>query len=269
MALTPPQSLGPYPANCTDASWKAAKTASIRDKWNTELGAALRAAQVAYNKVKAENLDLDVYTNARPGHRWDTYTDIDMAKTAAKQHYNVTAKPAIKALETARSKAATAGRNPVISSAARAKAKQIATDLKVRIDQLKSFKTTDYDRKRAELQRNLQFAYQQFNTSITSALNNADTFVANVRNNPTPAEFNTNVQAAARRITQNIGQVEKMKKNGLDLGKDERRATQLFNTLDPWANGRVTVAPTAGRAKVLAKIVEFNTHLNGVKAWWG
>ncbi len=268
MSVVPPIDLGPYPQNCTDASWKAAKTTSIRDKWNTELGAALRAAQVAYNKVKIENLTLNLYTNNRPGHHWEAALDVELMKTAAQQHYNVTAKPAIKALDSARSKAATAGRNPVISAAARAKARQIAIDLAARLAQLKSFKTDDYTRKKAEVTRNLLFAFQQFNGSITSALANADDFVTAVRNNPTAAQFNDNIGGAARRLTQNVGQVRKFEKNGHNLGKDVAVATRLFNTLDPWANDRVKVAANANRAKVLAKVIEFNTHVNAVKQWW-
>ena len=51
MAIPPPPIPGPYPVSCTEASWKAAKTTGIRDKWNTELSAALRAAKTAYDRI--------------------------------------------------------------------------------------------------------------------------------------------------------------------------------------------------------------------------
>jgi hypothetical protein len=87
----------PYPPALTDTAWKAAKTAGIRDKWNTELGAALRAAEVAYNKIKFEQL---VLQRLEVSHgKLDTLPDVQAAKTGAQLHYNVTVKPAIKALE--------------------------------------------------------------------------------------------------------------------------------------------------------------------------
>ena len=114
----------------------------------------------------------------------------------------------------------------------------------------------------------MQFAFHNFDASITAVLANADRFVKSVRKNPTAANFNNNIGGAARRITQNIGQVEKLRKNGHDLGKDHARATELFNTLDPWANGRMQVPANANSVKVLARLVEFNNHVNAVKAWW-
>src|SRR5947209_20579546 len=93
--------VSPYSPNSTDASWKAAKTAGIRDKWNTELGAALRAAKLAYDKIKFEQLDVGIYT-AKHG-QWRVAADVDVAKVGAQTHYQVVVKPAIKALETAKS----------------------------------------------------------------------------------------------------------------------------------------------------------------------
>jgi hypothetical protein len=54
MTVPQPPAVSPYSPNSTDASWKAAKTGAIRDKWNTELGTALRAAKLAYDKIKFE-----------------------------------------------------------------------------------------------------------------------------------------------------------------------------------------------------------------------
>lgn len=256
----------PYSPNSTDASWKAAKTASIRDKWNTELGASLRAAQLAYGKIKWDVLDVGRITQAHGQFR--IAADIDVAKTAAQAHYNVAVKPAIKALETAKSNARTAGLNPIISKPSSTKAKAIALDLTTRITQLKGINFTDFDTETARVLRLLQFTYQGFVPKMNTVLHAADQFVAAVRATPTPATFNDGVQDAARGITQMIGQVEKLYKNDMDLGKDHARATALFNTLNPWANHQVTVLATANRTKVLAKIIEFNGHVTAVKAWW-
>ena len=116
MAVPQPPAVSPYSPNSTEVSWKAAKTGALRDKWNTELGAALRAAKVAYDKIIFEQLDVALHVN-RHG-QWQVAADMDVAKIGAKKHYQVVVKPAIKALETAKSKADWAGRNLVISKAA-------------------------------------------------------------------------------------------------------------------------------------------------------
>jgi hypothetical protein len=58
MAIPNNPAPGAYPVSCTEASWKAAKTDGVRDKWNTELSAALRAAKTAYDRIDLEMIDL-------------------------------------------------------------------------------------------------------------------------------------------------------------------------------------------------------------------
>lgn len=257
----------PYPAAATDTSWKAAKTAAIRDKWNTELGAALRAAQVAYNKIKFEQLDL-AYYEAQHNTRHRMIVDVEMARTAAQQHYNVTVKPALKVLADAKSKADWAGRNLVITKAANTKAKQIAVELNRQIVQLKSFNLHDFDTRVADLRRNYQFAFDNFAAGMTRVLHDADQFILAVRAKPTVKVYNAGIEKAARDITQMIGQVDRLKKHGLDLHKDEHQATVLFDDMSPRADGHDFLPATAKRADVLLEAADFERQVNAVKVWW-
>src|SRR5262249_35802999 len=131
MTVPQPPVIGPYPASCTDASWKAAKTDGARDKWNTELGAALRAAKTAYDLIDFDELDLLHYRQHHGQHQ--TLAQIDQLKLGAQTHVTAVVKPAIKALTKARDNAKTAAINPVLSEQTRRKANAIAYDLGQRI----------------------------------------------------------------------------------------------------------------------------------------
>ena len=257
----------PYPNAVTDASWKAAKTAAIRDKWNTELGAALRAAQVAYNKVKFDQLDLQ--RSELHSGRLRITTDVKLARTNALNHYKITVKPAIKALETAKSKATVAGLNVVITAPARAKARQISQNLGTMLAVLKSFNTTDYDRRIREMTEHFQDTFDTFDAKMDSALRAARQFIVVVRRDRSVAYYNEHIGPSARGLTQLVGQVERMKKSGLDLGKDASRATALFDDLTPRANEEVKLRPNASRQRLLAEVGEFEDQVDDVDAWWG
>jgi hypothetical protein len=254
----------PFAPTSTEASWKAAKTAGIRDKWNTELSAALRAAKTAYDKIKFERLAVNLHVNQHG--QWAVAADVLVAKTAAQQHYNVVVKPAIKALETAKSKATWAGRNLVVTKQVNTKAKQIALDLGQRLTQLKGIRFDDYDQEKLRLERAFQFTYNGFGAAMTRVLNAAATFVTDVRNTPTADYFNTHVQDAARDVTQQVGNAEKLKKNGLDLGKPDPAALVL--PLEDWAQDRGKLPDNANRQAVLRTVRRFETYIEDIDDWW-
>src|SRR5262245_42836000 len=113
MAVPPPIGFTlPYNAHFNEAAWKAAKTDGLRDKWHTDVSAALRAAETAYNHIHWETVDLHMYEQA---HGKQTLAELAQRKAAAQQHITAVIKPAIKALENAKSKADTAALNPIIS----------------------------------------------------------------------------------------------------------------------------------------------------------
>jgi hypothetical protein len=151
MALKPARDLGPYPQNCTDESWKTAKTESARDKWRTNVGAALRAAETAYNKVNVAKLDMVIFTSQNPQQLWNSAEDVKIAYQIAREHDKAALVPARKALAAAIKSAKTTSANPIISAQSRAKAKQIVKDLTTRLAQLESFTTNDFRKVAAEL----------------------------------------------------------------------------------------------------------------------
>jgi len=265
MSVPNPNTIAPWSPNSTDASWKAAKTNKARDKWHTELGAALRAAQTAYDKIKFHQLDVALIMR-KTGQKFDIVTDVEVAKKGAILHHNNVVKPAIKALTVAHGKAVWAGRNIVITGTANTKAKQIAADLAPRLAQLKGIKFTDFDNEVARLKRNMQFTYDNYARSMVKVLSDARKFSRAVRRKPTPKVFNAAIQDAARGLTQMIGQAEKLKKNGHDLGKDNPQA--IFNGLNDWANGRDDLDDAADRQTVLLAVSRFELLTDQVDDWW-
>ena len=258
--------VSPYPPALTDASWKAVKTAGMRDKWNTELGAALRAAQTAYNLIHFERLDLADFEVNHPHLR--VIKDVELAKTGAKQHYLVVVKPAIKALETAKSKATVAKLNPIISAAARTKAGQMENFLGSLITDLKAINTNDYDARVRLLLQNFQQAKATFTTGMDNGISGARKFINKVRKTPTPAVYNGGILKAARDLTQQLGQVDRMQKSGFDLGKHGATAQELFNQLDPRANGHANLPLAANAAAVGQALDQFSDILDDVVEWW-
>ena len=121
----------PYDDHFTVAAWKAAKTNGLRDKWHTDLSAALIAAKTAYDHIQFLALDLKLY-QAQHG-KDQTLTELAQLKADAQHHVTNVVKPAIKALEKAKSTADTAAINPVISTAANNKAKAISRDMSRRL----------------------------------------------------------------------------------------------------------------------------------------
>jgi hypothetical protein len=193
-------------------------------------------------------------------------TDVQQARTAAQQHYTVTVKPALKVLQDAKSKADWAGRNLVITKAANTKAKQIAVELGRQVTQLKSFNLHDFDTRLQDLQRNYTFAFNNFAASINRVLDEADTFVHDVRQTPRAAVFNHEIQERARNITQLLGNVERLHKNGFDLGKPV--PAQELHNLERWAEGHDALADKAKRQAVLDAIGRFEDYVDDVKNWW-
>ena len=139
-------------------------------------------------------------------------------------------------------------------------------DLTTRLTQLKGITFDDFDTEKARLVNFFNVTYNQFGASMTTCITRADTLITTVRANPTPAQFNLLIEKAARGLTQNVGNAQKLKKNGLDLGKAD--PTAIVAGWEDWAQGRNQLPATASRTKVLATVFDFERKLNGVKAWW-
>src|SRR5258708_10503794 len=168
MAIPPPPIPGPYPISCTEASWKAAKTTGVRDKWNTELSAALRAAKTAYDRIDLQLIDLGIYRHHNGTGQ--TLAQLEKLKADAQQHTIALVKPAIKALEKAKSNAATAAINPVLSPQTRQKANAIAHDLGERVTQLKHIHYADYDQSLTLAKALLDHMFKVFDDDLSQKL---------------------------------------------------------------------------------------------------
>ncbi len=90
-------------------------------------------------------------------------------------------------------------------------------------------------------------------------------FVADVTRNPLPDTFNTGILKAARDINQKIGNVQKLKDEGLDIGRDE--PSNLFEVLRPWAGGQRKLPKTATRAEVLREVGAFKQAVQAAAKW--
>ncbi len=100
---------------------------------------------------------------------------------------------------------------------------------------------------------------------VESACGSALAFVAKVEANPTPAFFNSGIQKAARDITQNIGNIDKLKAKGFVLSKAQ--PTNLFKILTAWGNDGRQVPATATKEEVLRELNAFEQAVQGVEKW--
>jgi hypothetical protein len=105
-------------------------------------------------------------------------------------------------------------------------------------------------------------------TSAEGATHRAVAFIAKAKSTGTAAYFNSGVMTAARDITQQIGNIDKLKAKGYHFHHDQ--PTALFTTLKAWANdGRQVHVnnPTNEKAEVLHEITTFEQAVQGVDRW--
>ena len=141
-----------YPAAATEPVWKAAKTEKLRDKWNTELGTALVVAERNYKAIKPELIDVQ-RIKAKSKAEFASLADLEKARKKAVDHYDRIVRAAIASLENARSKAAAAGRNIIISKGSKAKAKEIAAALAEPLQVLKAIHLRDFDAEKERMEK--------------------------------------------------------------------------------------------------------------------
>jgi hypothetical protein len=106
---------------------------------------------------------------------------------------------------------------------------------------------------------------QNLMVTIEATCARALALVARVKANPTPDAFNTDIRKAARDITQQIGNIDKLKAKGHVIAKDQ--PTNLFKILAAWGDAGRQVPPTATRDEVLREVGAFEQAVKGVKKW--
>jgi hypothetical protein len=102
-----------------------------------------------------------------------------------------------------------------------------------------------------------------FTKNVPIVIGRAKTFIAAVRHDPRPATFNTGIRRAARDITQQIGNVEKLRGQGMDLGVTEPR--NLFAVLAAWGDAGRKVDDNADQAAVLRETGALEQAVLGVE----
>lgn len=104
--------------------------------------------------------------------------------------------------------------------------------------------------------------------SAEAASHRAVAFAVKAEHEGTAAYFNANVQKAARDMTQQIGNVDKLKAKGFHFQHDEPK--DLFNLLKAWGNDNRQVHPSSPqneKAEVLREINAFKQAAEGVERW--
>jgi hypothetical protein len=101
--------------------------------------------------------------------------------------------------------------------------------------------------------------------SVDAAVKRAVLFAKKVQATPTPAVFNAGIKDAARDITQNLGNVNKLRSLGYDFPAGD--PTNLFTVLTPWANNKRDQSPDADAKTVLRELGAFVQVVNGVALW--
>src|SRR6185312_25687 len=89
-------------------------------------------------------------------------------------------------------------------------------------------------------------------------------FAQKAKTTPTAAYFNANIQKAARDITQQIGNNDKLKAKGYHF--HHAQPTALFTVLKAWAHDGRVVHPTSAnneKAEVLSEISAFKQAVEG------
>lgn len=104
-----------------------------------------------------------------------------------------------------------------------------------------------------------------FIETTESAVHNAQAFIARAKAQPTAVYFNTGIVKAARDITQQIGNVDKLKAKGFHFRHEQ--PTNLFKVIKAWGNDGRTVPVTATPQEVLREINALEQAVAGVERW--
>ena len=111
----------------------------------------------------------------------------------------------------------------------------------------------------------LEYTAKTVVTSVTGAVARAKLFAAKVTSSKDPKVFNTGIATAARDITQNIGNVEKLRAKGYKFPDGD--PTNLFKVMTPWAQGQRLLQPTANEALLKREMGAFLQAVAGVEKW--
>jgi hypothetical protein len=261
-----------YPAEAKDAYWQKKK--SVLDKIAkasrvTGLGVALNAAEEKYNLI---NFDLlgEGSAKGKGGNpeQFNTPDEFDDAKRKAEQHLLRVVRPAREAMRLAATEADAIVKNEkkLFNATTVAAATAVAKALRARETLLKDIALNDFDTAKQKKALIAQRTLESMRNNLESALEFGDAFINRVKETPTPAVFNTDIEKASRRLYQQIGNVTKIKSQGANLQKDQ--PDKIVEKLKPWANDGERLPPNADRAAVLKALGKYEKYVLAIRAWW-
>jgi hypothetical protein len=261
-----------YPAAATNAYWQKKKGLLDKAKKATKvtgLGELLKKAETEYNKIEFEYLEVGMAKGYKENPmRFNAPHEFDTAKQRAAQHILRVVRPARQAMrlaaaqaeEIAANKAKLYGKSTVAAATAVAKA------LHTREKQLANLHLRDFDEGKREKMEVARQVLELFDTNLNSALGKADVFIQKMRLKPQVATFNTKIQGITRGLTQNIGNVNKIKSQGAQLNKDQ--PDDLYQELVPWAAQGRKLDDNATSEEVLQVINQLERIVGDIRNWW-
>jgi hypothetical protein len=261
-----------YPVEATNAHWQKKK--SVLDKIAkasrvTGLGASLTAAEEAYNEVDFDLLDVGT-AGGKGGNPKTLATpdQIDGAKLKAETHLRTHVRPAREKMRLAAAEAETihANKDKLFNATTVAAAASVAKALREREKLLMNIVLTDFDRRKMEKAKTARLVLERFAIDLQSALENADVFIQKVEKTPTPAVFNKEIDKASRKLTQMIGNVDKIKSQGANMQKEQPNA--IFEVLEPWANYGLKVDKEASKEIVIQELAKYKKAVADIRVWW-
>lgn len=103
---------------------------------------------------------------------------------------------------------------------------------------------------------------------LTAALKRGLLFAAKVKASPTHEVWNADIKNAARDITQQIGNVEKIRAKGHQIeGIPQKNATALFKAMTPWASDVVRFKADTPPQEILAERAKYLKCVQAVAKW--
>src|SRR5262245_44452810 len=101
--------------------------------------------------------------------------------------------------------------------------------------------------------------------SLAATVKRGQEYAASIKKEPTPVKFNYGIQKAARDITQQIDNIDRLAAQGMDTGY--KTPENLVTILSAWGNKGRKVKDNATTAEVLRENGAFEQAVLGVKKW--
>jgi hypothetical protein len=258
------------PVILTDADWQKKKGIIAKAAGETGIGKAMKAVEVEWKKVDWEDLDPNAAWNKTGLQR----NPVNYAKVfnAAKAEYSKIAavRSKVKTLaDLAEKTEAKFKSSKLIPSSSREHVGKIAKEadrLWIELKSIDQIWTAEEKAVKLHYNTKLKQTADNLGKAIPIVLGRADKFVEAVKKDPKPKTFNDGMPKVARDITQQIGNVEKILGEGIDVGKPVPK-NELAG-LKPWGNDGRKVDDKANATEVLAEVALFEKAVDAVKDWW-